>query len=221
MSEAGMAKPPAASALVGAFLAAATSAFRPILQDPGARWSSSVRHMASDEIIPAVSEKISGLFFAEASFENHFVAGAITFGDREYLINTVIGAAGYTARYGLWEWADALGRPDVVPRDTGLVLTVGRVETIVGEMARGVAELQEAIGASTRDTIDRIERARERVQAESRSRLREEDHRRASTAAADAFRAGNYVRVIELLTPFGDLLTPAEREKLGYAKRHY
>ena len=47
---------------------------------------------------------------------------------------------------------------------------------------------------------------------------RERDHRAAVAAAADAFRARNFRRVVELLVPHAELLSPAERAKLDYAR---
>lgn len=135
-------------------------------------------------------------------------------------MNTVLGPARSTSRYGLWEWADALGHPTLVPRDTSFVLTVPRLSAIVAGMVHGVATLQEAIATAPAEVLDRIERARNEVQGSFQARLREDDHRRAAAAAAEAFRARAYGRVVELLDPFADVLTPAERDKLAYAKRH-
>ena len=47
---------------------------------------------------------------------------------------------------------------------------------------------------------------------------REYHHRVAAAGAADAFRARDFNRVVELLLPHAELLTPAERAKLAYAR---
>jgi hypothetical protein len=39
--------------------------------------------------------------------------------------------------------------------------------------------------------------------------------------AAEAFRAKDFNRVIELLSPHADYLTPAERAKLDYARARF
>jgi hypothetical protein len=57
---------------------------------------------------------------------------------------------------------------------------------------------------------------RSHEQAEARDR----NHRAAVTAAAAAFRARDFGRVVELLGPHVDLLTPAEQAKLDYALAH-
>jgi hypothetical protein len=47
---------------------------------------------------------------------------------------------------------------------------------------------------------------------------RERNHRAAVAASAVAFRARDFRRVVELLMPHADLLTPAERARLDYAR---
>jgi hypothetical protein len=51
-----------------------------------------------------------------------------------------------------------------------------------------------------------------------RQEWRNRNYRAAVTAAADAFRASDFGRVVELLMPHVELLTPAERARLSYAR---
>jgi hypothetical protein len=206
--------------LVNAFLEAAAAEFADLVRSPGASWSVQVEHATSAGLVPVTPERITGFFFATATFANELVAGSLSFGDREYLVNTVLGPARSTARYALWEWADALGFPALVPRDTSFVLTLPRLSAIVAGMARGVATLQERVATAPVEVFDRLERAREDVRASYQARLREDGHRSAAAAAAEAFRRRDYHGVVVLLEPFGDVLTPAEREKLAFAQRH-
>ena len=206
--------------LVNAFLGSATAEFASLVQSPNASWSVLVEHATSVGLVPVAPEQITGFFFATATFANEFVAGSLTFGDREYLVNTVLGPSGSTARYGLWEWADAFGYPNAVPRETSFVLTVSRLSEIIAGMVRAVATLQDAIATAPVEIFSRMERAREKVQADFQSKLREDDHRRAAARAAEAFRSRDYQRVVNLLEPFVDVLTPAESNKLAYARRH-
>ena len=206
--------------LVNAFLATAAAEFAKLVRGPGARWSVLVEHATRDGLVPVAPERITGFFFATATFANEFVAGNLTFGDREFFVNTVLGPTRSTARYGLWEWADALGDETSVPRDTSFVLAIPRLSDIVAGMARGVAALEESIALAPDAVLDRMERAREEVRASFRAKLREDGHRSATVGAAAAFRRRDYRRVIEILAPFTDVLTRAEREKLAYARRH-
>ena len=208
-----------AASLVEAFLASATSEFARLVPDRDARWSVCVEHATRNGIVPVAPADISGFFFATGAFTNSSIAGEITFGDREYYINTVLGPAGGVERYGLWEWADALGRSALVPRETAFVMTVDRLETIVAAMARATTTLQCDIARSGPSIVEDMERARREVQAAFQSRLATDDHRRASASAAAAFTVRDYQRVINLLSPFEDVLTAAERKKLLYARK--
>ena len=87
-------------------------------------------------------------------------------------------------------------------------------------MARGVETVQEAIATASVGVFARLESARALGRASHQARVREDDHRRATTAASEAFQKRDYQRVIELLEPFADVLTRAERAKLAYARRH-
>ena len=205
--------------LVHAFIASATSGFARLVEAPGAHWALRVEQVTDQGIVEVSPARITGLFFLTASFANRLVAGRLTFGDREYDVNTVLGPASAGLEYGLWEWADALGSPDLVPRDTSFVMTVDRLEAIVAAMADAVSELQAAISSASPAVVERIEHARMLVQAQFEAGSRAHDHRRLSAAAAEAFHAGDFRRAVQLLEKIDELLTPAERKKLEYARR--
>jgi hypothetical protein len=209
-----------AAALVKSFFASASSAFAPLVSSPRAKWSVHLAHSTADGISDVSPDAITGFFFATATFANVNVAGDLTFGDREYLVNTVLGPASSSARYGLWEWADALEQPHLVPRETAFVMDAERLSNIVTAMANAVLVLEAPIAAPSQTTIARIEQARSVLQEQFRARLREDDHRRASAEAGEAFRVRDYRRVVKLLEAVEGLLTPAERDKLAYARRH-
>jgi len=208
-----------ASTLVRSFFASAASAFAPLVSSPKAKWSVHLAHSTPDGISDVPPDAIIGFFFATATFANVSVAGDVTFGDREYFVNTVVGPASSSARYGLWEWADALEQPDLVPRETAFVMDAERLGNIVTAMANAVRVLEAPIAASSPTTIERIEQARRLLHEQFQARLREDDHRRASAEAAEAFRVRDYRRVVRLLEAVEGLLTPAERDKLAYARR--
>jgi hypothetical protein len=207
------------AALIKAFLACATSAFGPLVSSPTAKWSVRVEHATSKGIVEVDPENVSGFFFVTASFANPFVQGNITFGDRELMINTAIGPAKGSSRYGLWEWADAVDRPALVPHETAFVTTFNRMEEIVASMAAAVRALEDVIASPAPTVIERIEAARVRVQRGFQARFREDEHRRAAAQAAEAFRAHDFRRVVSILEEVEGLLTPAERDKLAYARR--
>jgi hypothetical protein len=202
--------------LINAFLASATSTFGSLVSSSGAKWSVQIEHSTSKGLADVAPENVSGFFFVTASFANALVAGHISFGDRELTVNTVLGSASRSERYGLWEWADAVDQPALVPRNTDFVTTVNRIEEIVTAMATAVRTLQEVIA----EVIERMDSARALVRERLQTSLREDEHRRAAAQAAEAFRARDFGRVVTILEQVEGLLTPAERDKLAYARGH-
>ena len=207
------------TALVKAFLSSATSAFASLVKEPGSVWSVTVEQATGKGLVETRPEDITNLFLARGTFRNAWVSGEIEFGDREYYVNTLVGQSASQERYGLWEWADALGRPELVPRETDFVRTIDRMETIVAAMARAVTTLQGAIAAASPDVIVYMEKARASVRAAFEASLQNASHRRVAVDAAEAFRRHDFSRVVALLEPLRDALTPAERKKFAYAKR--
>jgi hypothetical protein len=63
-----------------------------------------------------------------------------------------------------------------------------------------------------------IDAQRIHQQRTEQEETREYHHKEAVARAADAFRAKDFNRVVELLLPHVELLTPAERAKLAYAR---
>jgi hypothetical protein len=204
--------------LVQSFFTEAASAFQHLVAVPGAQWQSRLRHATQNGLEVTTPDRIEGLFFAECEFRTPELTGEISFGDRELLINTVVSPRGRRHRYGLWEWADALERSDLVPRDTSSVNGAARMREIVHGMADGLLELRSGIARAAPATIERMEAARAKVRAALDEELREAEHRGAVARAADAFRQQQWERVVALLESVEDRLSPAEARKLAYAR---
>jgi hypothetical protein len=56
------------------------------------------------------------------------------------------------------------------------------------------------------------------LQESQRQKSRDRNYRAAVTAASDAFHARDFGRVVELLMPHMELLTPAERVRLSCSR---
>jgi hypothetical protein len=205
--------------LVETFFAETARAFQPLVSSPNARWHPQLRHATRNGLEFTTPDRIDGFFFAECEFQTSELMGDISFGDRELLINTVVSPRGRPHRFGLWEWADALDRPSLVPRDTSVVNEVGRMREIVHGMAVGLLELRAGIARAAPATIARIEAARVQVRKAHDEDLREAEHRGTVARAADAFRQQQWERVVTLLASVEDRLSPAEAQKLAYARK--
>lgn len=206
--------------LVETFFAETTRAFQPLASSPNARWHPQLRHATRKGLEFTTPDRIDGFFFAECEFQTSELIGDVTFGDRELLINTVVSPNRRPHRFSLWEWADALDRPDLVPRDTSLVNGVDRMRDIVHGMAAGLLTLRAGIARASPATIARIEAARARVRAADAEHWREAEHRATVARAADAFRHQQWERVVTLLESVEDRLSAAEAQKLTYARKH-
>jgi hypothetical protein len=192
--------------LIQTFFAEARAAFRALTSAPDATWSERV-------------DRFGSIFVAACRFRTAEVEGEITYGDRELFINTIVGPAAGSRRYGLWEWADALGEPALVPRATDWVNEQVRLAEIVEQLATALAALAPRIATAKADTIARIEAARAKVRASWEAEMRESQHQSVVSRANDAFRAHRWARVVELLESVRDRLTEAEAAKLAYAKK--
>lgn len=141
--------------LVETFFTETARAFQPLVSSPNARWHPQLRHAAQKGVEFTTPDRIDGFFFAECEFQISELIGDVTFGDRELLINTVVSPNGRPHRHGLWGWADALDRPDLVPRDTSFANEVDRIREIVLAMAGGLLELRAGIARAAPATIER------------------------------------------------------------------
>jgi len=205
--------------LVRQFLELATDSFEPWVRSQSGTWSTKLIHANREGRLEATTpDALYGFFLASGEFRTPSLFGEITFGDKEYFINTVVGSGLDSNRHGLWEWADACDRAALVPRNTDFVLQSERLTTIVREMAAGLRELAPVIAAADPELLKRIEVARAVVQSAHDARLREMDHADAVSRASEAFRQKDWRRVIEILGSVRDRLSPAELAKLGYAR---
>ena len=124
------------SLLVSTFFRSANAAFQPLVSEPTAQWVCRVRQLTRRGLELTTPEEVQGFFLAGCEFRLTDIAGEITYGDREVFINATARATSHAERYGLWEWAGAIGLPDLVPRATDIVVQLDRIEDIVNQMAR-------------------------------------------------------------------------------------
>jgi hypothetical protein len=204
--------------LVRTFFAAAAKAFQPLVVPTG-KWAEQLSHASPRGLELTTPDRIHGFFLASCEFQTRDLIGEITFGDREFFLNTVLGPRGRSHRYALWEWADALDRPALVPHATDWVMESDRLRSIVDQMADATITLAPGIAGATAEVVERIEAARASVRAASQAQLRESEHQGAVHHANEAFRLSQWSRVVELLESVENLLTRAEAEKLAYARK--
>lgn len=110
------------------------------------------------------------------------------------------------------------GRPDMYEEATRSAGQLGDIRVYahaLREAASDVLRGDFGVFASARAIVE-AQGAQQRIRQHEETR--ERSRRAAVAAAADAFRARDFRRVVELLMPHADLLTPAERARLDYAR---
>jgi hypothetical protein len=205
--------------LVQAFFDVAAAQFRTALQERLTRWDADFVMGTEHASAKALPERIHSFFLASCRFVTREISGEVTFGDREFFINMVLGPSASTRRYGLWEWADAFDRPALVPRETDWVFQLDRLQDILRQMAIAAKTLAPLIATASPDVFQRLEDAREKVRAQWEAEMQESEHRATVLRANEAFRLHQWNRVVELLESVRFMLTPAEKLKLKYARR--
>lgn len=210
--------------LIGAFLDSAAVALECVRAEADSHFEVSVQQVTSEGLEQVEPEQVRGFFFARRVFRTRSLVGEITFGDRELEVNFTVGRVrsgnAISGQYGLWEWVAALGGTYPQARGDQFVLTVERLRAVVDSIGAVFCEYAPRIALAGTDVEVRLEAARARRQAEWNEEMRAEDHRRAASLAAAAFRARDYEGVVKLLNPFETRLTPAERKKLAMARKH-
>ena len=176
-------------------------------------------------------DALKSLFFlARVIFSTDRLSGEITYGNRQFCIQCMLGPiprlAPAAEHYGLWEWVQAFGDTDARAGGAQFVMTPTRVQEVVAEIGEILHAYAPRVAneGSAPELVDRLEASRELLTAEwrekEREKEREREHRRAAARAAEAFRDEDFALVIELLAPWDEHLSPAERKKLEYARKH-
>jgi len=217
--------------LVRAFLDASRDALSFLVGEPGFHSAVTVERATDDATVAVAPDAVTGLFWARRNFSTSRLTGAFTYGERELEINLLVGLLPATrwlllpkrgaGPYGLWEWAAAVGASSLRVDEIHLswCATTERVRTAVAELGAAFRTIAPSIVGAGPDVVQRIETARTQRRAAEKSEHARWEHQNAAARAADAFRAGDYRRVVSLLAPHEASLTPAEQKKLALARK--
>jgi hypothetical protein len=151
-------------------------------------------------------EELDGRFFWWIS---RFVVGDTTFeiayGDREFLMETMLFYAGIPDRFAPWELLSAaqVADPHVVSGEAW-VLTPDFVIRVIDRLGDGVRQHWSILGKPTPQVIDRARVLLGKRMLFAREEQRRQDRERASIQASTAFHAGKYEDAKRLLEPFRD-----------------
>lgn len=178
---------------------------------------------AASTLKPRRHEELNGRFFW---WINRFVVGSTTFeiayGDREFLIETILLYAGIPDQFTPWELLSAaqVAEPHVVSGEAW-VLEPDFVIRVIDRLAAGIRQHWSLLGSPVPQVIDRVRVLRGKGMLFAREQQRRLDRDRASIQASAAFHSRRYAEAKRLLEPFrGDAeLTPSSARLLQMAER--
>jgi hypothetical protein len=159
---------------------------------------------AASSLKPRRHEELDGRFFW---WINRFVVGNTTFeiayGDREFLIETMLFYAGIPDRFAPWELLSAaqVAEPHVVSGEAW-VLAPDFVIRVVDRLSDGIRQHWSILGTPVPQVIDRARVLRGKRMVFAQEEQRRLDRDRASLQASAAFHAGRYAEAKCLLEPF-------------------
>lgn len=209
-----------AQTLVRSFLATAPTLFAYVVDAPGYRGRTRVQQASSHGFEDVAPAAVTTWFWATWRFDTDRLSGEVRFGDREYALSLVAAPAGTSLEYELWEWAQVHeAGPKLASSEGQFCDTVIRLQSELRRFSTVFHALADRISLGRQSDLTLLAQARASRQATWHASLRGEQQARARAQADEAFRAGNYSRVIELLGPFELTLTPAERAKVAVARR--
>jgi hypothetical protein len=168
---------------------------------------------------PAAPDRLSGFFLAVQRYRLRNVVIEIIYGDRESIVQARAFFP-FSGGFGLFEILRAAGIHDADAEGDSLVSSKDAIQRIVSAIA---SALERHFPLMTNPGIRILARAQE-IRREQ-ARQEKEGHRQAflasaRNAASAEFRQRNYGKVVELLAPFEDVLSEADREKVRLARKY-
>jgi hypothetical protein len=223
--------------LVDAFFRSSGEAFA-FLHERGA---TSIQHLevwdATDFKPVRLADLPDDVFFhAQVDYEGRGWSVRVEYGDRTYLINTVLAITDggnrsllsslwnsiarqpEPASYSLWEWIETLGDDATAASHPGGADTPDRIAAGVSKMGDSLRTHLPAILRDRAILIPRVQARRDQRMREWTEKDRLDRDRRVAIEAAEAFRRSDFKRVVELLEPLEPRLTALDRKKLNYAR---
>jgi hypothetical protein len=149
-------------------------------------------------------KELDGRFFW---WINRFIVKDTTFeicyGDREFLIETMLFYAGIKDRFSPWELLTAAGVSNPhVASGKAWVLAPDFMVSVIDELATGIKQHWNILGKPQPEIIDRALVLRGKQMLFAKEEQRRRDRERAVVHASNAFHAGKYSEAKHLLEPF-------------------
>jgi hypothetical protein len=164
--------------------------------------------------------EIEGPFLARVDFSQRGIVGRFIFGDRESTIALVLAPERHPRlAYHIGEWVVAFGSQPAPEATFEWLLTTRRVQEAVARFGTLLLSHAERIADAKSETFAQMDAVRAIRFDQQVGAWRARDQERDEYAASEAFRAGDYARVIEILSAHEAQLSAAQAMKLTLARK--
>jgi len=208
------------STRISAFVAAAQEVLNALAD--GAALQATVRIMVprGDRWDTVAADQVAGPFLVRVDYATRGVVGRFVFGDRESAISLLVAPARHPQlAYHLGEWVVAFGSQPAPEATFEWVLTTRRVQEAVARLGTLLLSHAERIADAKSESFAQMDAVRALRFDTHVAVWRARDQERDEYAAAEAFRAGDWARVISILSVHEAHLSAAQTMKLTLARK--
>jgi hypothetical protein len=172
-------------------------------------------------MLKARSENIPGLFWFICRFKFPTMYLDVGFGDRESLVEAMVGYPALGLEHHPGILAEAAGRNDGGLSGRAWVIELPFMRTTIEELANGLKGIWDLLESPPEEVFDRAQQILGRRLIFEQEEQRRRDRQRDAIQASTAFHEGNYSRVVELLNRYerDDEFTDTNRKMLALAKK--
>lgn len=169
----------------------------------------------------ARSAGLPGLFWYVCRYSFPTVYLDIGFGDRELLVEAMVGYPDLNIEHHPGILAEAAGRNLGGLGGRIWVLELPLMRSAVAELTNGLISIWDVLGSPTKEEFDRAELILGRRMRFAQEEQRHRDRQRDTIQASTAFHQGNFSRAVDLLSVYEDdaEFTEANKKMLALARR--
>jgi len=171
--------------------------------------------------LKARSEGIPGLFWYICRYTFPTMYLDIGFGDRESLVEVMVGYPALGLEHHPGILAEATGRNEGGLTGRAWVIELPFMRTTVEELTSGLKSIWDLLESPSEEVFDRAQQILGRRMIFAQEEQRRRDRQRDTIQASTSFHRGNFSRAVERLSRYerDDEFTNANRKMLALAKR--
>lgn len=199
----------------------------PFMQSEGVKHSvgkSNFDGLKTPSTLSSVSHESIGnsLFWWINRFETDKCTLDISYGDREFMVETTLYYKGIEGEFGVWEIMMGAQVPQPTSASgASFVSSVEFMDKVISKMSEGIKSNWELISSPSNDVIDRSRVLRGERMVFAQEEQRKKDREKACIQASTLFHSGEFDKAIQLLEPYekDEDLTPSSAKLLVMAKQ--